>query len=65
MEPILAAQKAALSVKEACRYAGISRSFLYTLFDERKLPRLKAGRRTLILKCDLDAYLAGIRVTTE
>ena len=50
-----------LTIRHACQYTGLSRSFVYKLFDGGVLPRLKAGKRVLIRKDDLDAYLASIR----
>lgn len=54
-------EKAAFTIKEAAAYSGLSRSFIYGLFDQRLLPRLKAGKRVLILRRDLDDYLLSIR----
>lgn len=51
----------AFTVRDAVAYSRLSRSFLYKLFDRSKLPRLKAGKRVLILKSDLDAYLDSIK----
>ena len=53
--------QAAFTIRQAVRYAGLSRSFMYQLFDTGKLARLKAGNRVLILKSDLDTYLFSIR----
>lgn len=57
----LTANKAALSIQEAVQYSGLSRSFIYNLFWEKRLTRLKAGKRVLIMKADMDAYLNSIR----
>lgn len=54
-------EKAAFTITEAGKYAGLSRSFIYSLFEQKRLPRLKAGKRVLILKSDLDAYLQALR----
>jgi excisionase family DNA binding protein len=51
--------KIALRVPEASQ--GLSRSKLYELIGERKLPSVKAGGRRLILRSDLEAYLAACR----
>lgn len=53
--------KAAFTIPEACKYCGLSRSYLYALFEQKALPRLKAGKRVLILRRDLDDYLISIR----
>ena len=53
--------QAAFTIRQAVRYAGLSRSFMYQLFDSGKLARLKTGNRVLIMKSDIDAYLLSIR----
>lgn len=55
----------ALTISQASIYAGLSRSFIYTLFESNRLARLKAGKRVLILKADLDAYLHSIREVSK
>lgn len=50
-------QAAALSVDEACIYIGIGRAHLYRLMDEGSVPSLHVGRRRLLLRKDLDAFL--------
>jgi excisionase family DNA binding protein len=54
-------RRAAMTLTQAGEYAGLSRSFIYKLFEQQELTRLKAGKRVLILKDDLDAYLQSIR----
>ena len=49
--------RAALSVEAACEYVGISRPTIYRLMDRGAIPSLHIGRRRLILKQHLDAYL--------
>ena len=53
--------KIALRILEASHVSGLSRSTLYSLIKEGKLPSIKAGRRRLILRADLDAYFAQLR----
>ena len=50
---------AALSIKEACRYAAIGQTKLYSLIKDGKLTKRKLGRRTVILRAELDALLAN------
>jgi len=50
-----------LTILQASQYSGLSRSFLYKLFASGRLKRLKAGKRVLILKSDMDIYLSSIR----
>lgn len=52
---------AALTIPQASEYTGLSRSFIYSLFEADLLPRLKAGKRVLVLRSDLDAYLQSLR----
>lgn len=49
----------ALTVPDAVRVSGMSRSALY-LALKNGLTARKAGRRTLILRTDLEAYLASL-----
>jgi excisionase family DNA binding protein len=52
--------KIALRILEASRVSGLSRSTLYSLINEGKLRSIKAGRRRLILRTDLEAYFAQL-----
>ena len=51
-----------LTIPDAVRLSGISRSALYDALnsEENGLVARKAGRRTLILLSDLEAYLASL-----
>ena len=49
----------AVTVPDAVRLSGYSRSALYEAM-KKGLPARKAGRRTLILVADLEAYLASL-----
>lgn len=49
----------AVTIPEAVRLSGCSRSALYEAMKQG-LPARKAGRRTLILMADLEAYLVGL-----
>ena len=51
----------ALSIPDAAKAVGISRSKLYELLDERALASLKIGGRRLILRSDLEAFLEAAR----
>ena len=42
--------------------SGLGRSSLYKIFNEGKLTPRKAGKRTLILVTDLEAYLKSLPV---
>ncbi len=49
------------TIAEAVAFSGLSRSFLYKKFASGELPRLKAGKRVLILREDLENYILGLR----
>lgn len=49
----------AVTIPDAVRLSGCSRSALYEAM-KKGLPARKAGRRTLILMADLEAYLASL-----
>ena len=55
------ADKIALQIPEASHVSGLSRSKLYELIGEGELRSVKAGGRRLILRQDLEAYLASRR----
>ena len=50
----------ALTVPEAVKASGLSRSGLYEAMRRGDLVARKAGRRTLIPFAELQAYLAGL-----
>lgn len=49
-----------LSIEEVCAATGLGRTKLYQAIGSGALPAKKLGKRTLILKADLDAFLAGL-----
>lgn len=49
----------AITIPEAVKVSGLSRSRLYEALRS-ELPARKAGRRTLIMVADLEAYLASL-----
>jgi excisionase family DNA binding protein len=53
--------KIGLRIPEASHISGISRSKLYQLIGQGKLRSVKAGGRRLILRWDLEAYLASCK----
>ena len=60
MKETAEAAKAALTLPEFCKAYGVSRSFAYREIGDGKLVTRKAGRRTLVLKTDADAWLANL-----
>lgn len=55
-------QREGLSVSEACRIAGIGRTKIYEAIADGRLKARKFGKRTLILRTDLQAFLASLPV---
>jgi excisionase family DNA binding protein len=53
-------QAISVSVPDACRLIGASRSVVYELLGQRKIVGVKLGRRTLISVPSLRAYIAGL-----
>jgi excisionase family DNA binding protein len=49
--------KLALSVAEAAIHANLCRDLIYAAIRDGNLRARKAGRRTLILRADLEAFL--------
>lgn len=50
----------ALTIPDAVRASGLSRSAIYEALKRGDLTARKAGRRTLIAFADLDAYLSDL-----
>lgn len=53
-------EKFAFSVAEAALFANMCRSGIYEAVRAGQLEARKAGRKTLILRSDLEAYLANL-----
>lgn len=58
--PIDDGYKIALTLKEAARASGLSRSLLYLAIGRGALPARKCGARTLILDSDLRRFLGSL-----
>lgn len=52
-------EKLAYSVTEAAAAIGVSRSTVWKLVAEKRLPTVKLGHRTLIRRQDLESLLAA------
>ena len=50
----------ALSIAETTRILGIGRSTLYNLIKDGRLPVRKLGKRTLVLREDLNKFVASL-----
>lgn len=51
-----------LSISEACRMAGVGQTRLYGAIADGRLKARKFGKRTLILRVDLLAFLAALPI---
>lgn len=60
IENIVELQREGLSVAEACAVAGIGRTKIYQAITEGALKARKCGKRTLVLRDDLRAFLAAL-----
>lgn len=52
-------QRPTLSIDEAVRYSGLSRSLIYELMGASRIRSTKLGKRRLIVRESLDAVLVG------
>lgn len=52
--------KIGMSVEEAAEVSGIGRTLLYKAIHDRLLIARKVGRRTVILREDLEAFLRSL-----
>jgi excisionase family DNA binding protein len=58
-------ESAAFSIAQTVRFLGIGRSTLYMIIKDGRLPVRKLGRRTLIMRDDLDRFIATLPQTTR
>lgn len=56
-------ERIAYSVVEAARIAGIGRTGLYQLINHGSVPVVKIGKRTLVRRSDLEAFIAALPTT--
>ncbi len=49
-----------MTIDDACTATGIGRTKLYEVLDSGALPAKKWGKRTLILRADLQKFLASL-----
>ena len=54
-----------LSISEVVRLLGIGRSTLYGIIKDGHLPVRKIGRRSIILREDLDHFITSLPVKGE
>jgi excisionase family DNA binding protein len=55
-------QREGLSILDACRIAGIGRTKIYEAIAARHLKARKLGKRTIVLRSDLQDFLASLPV---
>jgi excisionase family DNA binding protein len=53
-------ERQGLSIHEASEIAGVGRTKLYEAIKERRLKARKFGTRTIILRADLQKFLASL-----
>jgi excisionase family DNA binding protein len=57
-------QREGLSIPEACTVAGLGRTSIYDAIAAGNLPARKFGKRTIILRGDLNNFLAALPLMT-
>ena len=62
MDKIDRAQREGLSIIEACDIAGIGRTALYQAISQAQLRARKVGKRTLVLRTDLQEFFSALPV---
>jgi len=50
----------AYSIEDACKVCGVGRTKFYELIADQKIKAKKLGRRTLILRTDLEQFLSEL-----
>lgn len=55
-------QREGFSIGEACTVAGIGRTKIYEAISEGRLKARKFGKRTIVLRADLQAFLSNLPV---
>jgi excisionase family DNA binding protein len=58
-DELLPHDKATYTMHEAAEVVGVSRQTLYTQVNRGRLRLTKIGRKTLVLRPDLEAFLKG------
>lgn len=49
-----------VSINDAARMLGIGRSTLYLILKDGQLPARKLGKRTLILRSDIESFVEAL-----
>lgn len=53
-------QQLSYTIDEACGLIGVGRTKFYEVLDSGELPAKKWGKRTLILKSDLEKFMTNL-----
>jgi excisionase family DNA binding protein len=59
-ERLLECEKLGFSVAALCAITGLGRTTLFAAIKDGRLIARKAGRRTLVLRADLEEFLANL-----
>lgn len=52
--------RASLSIEEVQKLSGLGKTKIYELLKSGDLPARKLGKRTLVLRADLDEFLSNL-----
>jgi excisionase family DNA binding protein len=63
LRPHDASEPIALSIMEACKLCSLGRTKFYELLNAKLIPARKCGRRTIILRADLEEFLKSLPQT--
>ena len=58
-------ESSTVSIAQAARMIGIGRSTLYAIIKDGQLPVRKLGKRSLILREDLDRFIATLPLSKD
>lgn len=58
-------QREGLSISEACNVAGIGRTKLYEAISDGALRARKYGKRTIILRSELQSFLSALPMVKQ
>lgn len=53
--------KLSLSIEEVQEISGLGKTKIYQLLKTGEIPAKKIGKRTLVLRSDLEAFLSGLQ----
>jgi excisionase family DNA binding protein len=62
MNTTVEVQREGLSIAEACAVAGLGRTKIYEAISDGSLKARKCGKRTIILRADLQSFLSALPV---